>query len=142
MQLFIAANVCISAIGKIIFTKLRSQLEYGTCKLKHMMGLVLFELKFSLFSLHFQSYLLKNVFTIPEDVILPEDRVQMTHPLSPEEDRQLDTEMDQLRKHIIAVSIHLFSLVATFCYDLYMAYCIAVVLTMGFICFLVIFAYR
>lgn len=99
-------------------------------------------LNFLFFSLHFQSYLLKNVFTIPEDVILPEDRVQMTHPLSPEEDRQLDTEMDQLRKHIIAVSIHLFSLVATFCYDLYMAYCIAVVLTLGFICFLVIFAYR
>lgn len=121
MLLFIAANVCISAIGKIFFTKLRSQLEYGTCKLKHMMGLVLFELEFSpFFSLHFQSYLLKNVFTIPEDVILPEDRVQMTHPLNPEEDRQLDTEMEQLRKHIIAVSIHLFSCMATFCYDLYM----------------------
>lgn len=52
---------------------------------------------------HVESYLLKNVFTIPEDVVLPEDRVQMTHPLSPEEDRQLDTEMEQLRKHIIAV---------------------------------------
>lgn len=56
----------------------------------------------------------------------------MTHPLSPEEDRQLETEMEQLRKHIIAVSIHLFSHVAIFCYDLYMSYCIAVVLTLGF----------
>lgn len=56
----------------------------------------------------------------------------MTHPLSPEEDRQLDTEMEQLRKHIIAVSIHLFSRVATFCYDLYIEYCNAVVLTLEF----------
>lgn len=56
----------------------------------------------------------------------------MTHPLSPEEDRQLDTEMEQLRKHIIAVSIHLFSRVARFCYDLYIEYCNAVVLTLEF----------
>lgn len=59
----------------------------------------------------------------------------MTHPLSPEEDRQLDTEMEQLCKHIIAVSIHLFSRVSTFCYDLYMEYCIAVVLTLEFYLF-------
>lgn len=92
-------------------------------------------LNFLFFSLHFQSYLLKNVFTIPEDVVLPEDRVQITHPLSLEEDRQLDTEMEQLRKHIIAVSIHLFSRVATFCYDLYMEYCNAIVLTLEFYLF-------
>lgn len=52
---------------------------------------------------HVESYLLKNVFNIPEDVVLPEDRVQMTNSFSPEEDRRLDTEMEQLRKHIIAV---------------------------------------
>ncbi|XP_061163772.1 uncharacterized protein LOC133172934 isoform X2 [Saccostrea echinata] len=50
-----------------------------------------------------ESYLLRNVFNIPEDLVLPEDRVQMTHPTSPEEDSQLETEMEELRKHITAV---------------------------------------
>ncbi|XP_062589955.1 uncharacterized protein LOC134251570 [Saccostrea cucullata] len=50
-----------------------------------------------------ESYLLRNVFNIPEDLVLPEDRVQMTHPTSPEEDSQIEADMEQLRTHITAV---------------------------------------
>jgi hypothetical protein len=51
-----------------------------------------------------QYYLLRNVFSIPEDLVLPEDKVQMTHPTTAEEDAQLEADMEQLRKQITAVN--------------------------------------
>lgn len=50
-----------------------------------------------------QRYQLRNVFNIPEDLVLPEDSVQMTHPLAPEENQQMEKDMEELRKHILAV---------------------------------------
>ncbi|XP_022324613.2 protein MIS12 homolog [Crassostrea virginica] len=50
-----------------------------------------------------ERYQLRNVFNIPEDLVLPEDSVQMTHPLAPEENQQMEKDMEELRKHILAV---------------------------------------
>ncbi|XP_048778839.2 uncharacterized protein LOC125682371 [Ostrea edulis] len=50
-----------------------------------------------------ESYLLRNVFSIPGDLVLPEDRVQVMHPITPEEDVQLEADMEQLRKQITAI---------------------------------------
>ena len=50
-----------------------------------------------------QRYQLRNVFNIPEDLVLPEDSVQMTHPLTPDENQQREKDMEELRKHILAV---------------------------------------
>ncbi|CAH1245244.1 MIS12 [Branchiostoma lanceolatum] len=46
-----------------------------------------------------ESYLLSNLFQVPDNVLLPEDKVQMEQ-YTPEEEAQLDDELDVLRKKI------------------------------------------
>ncbi|XP_041356057.1 protein MIS12 homolog [Gigantopelta aegis] len=48
-------------------------------------------------------YLDENIFHIPSNVVLPEDKIQLSHPVSREEMHSLDKEMDVLRNKILAV---------------------------------------
>ncbi|XP_014665307.1 PREDICTED: protein MIS12 homolog [Priapulus caudatus] len=50
-----------------------------------------------------ESYLLRNIFHIPEDVLLPEDEVH-SKPYSVEDDALLDAQLESLQKQIMALN--------------------------------------
>ena len=52
-----------------------------------------------------QQYLITNVLKIPDHIVLPNDKVQMEHQYTTEDEQQLDMEVQQLKDQILAVCI-------------------------------------
>ncbi|KAL5005220.1 hypothetical protein ScPMuIL_018676 [Solemya velum] len=50
-----------------------------------------------------ERYLMKNVFCIPPDVVLPEDKVQLNQRYTPQDEMDLDRQVTQLKDNILAV---------------------------------------
>ena len=56
-----------------------------------------------------QTYLATNIFCIPASVVLPEDQVQVDSPVSQQDYDQVQQDIENMKKKILAVSVGLCS---------------------------------